>query len=228
MVEEKIPKHVAIIPDGNRRWAKEKGLKAFEGHARSATSEHLSRLFNEAEKLGVEYLSFWGFSTENWNRGKIEIKILFDLLRKNVEGFKKDVEVRGIKFRILGRRDRLPGDLVKGYEEIENDSKDNKGLNVQLLLDYGGRDEILRAVNKLPRGDISEYDFGKALDSLGIPDVDLIIRTSGEKRLSGFMLWQGIYAELYFEEKNFPDFYEADLRKAIEDFGKRKRRFGGD
>ncbi len=226
---EKVPVHIAIIPDGNRRWAKARGLKPWEGHYKSGSYNNLIVLFREAKRLGVKCVSLWGFSTENWKRDKKEVSILLNLALKSVMDFGKELHKEKIRFRHIGRKDRIPEKLAREIEKLEKETADYDDFNFQLLLDYGGRDEIVRAVNKLIKEgkEIDESGFSGALDTGGIPDVDLIIRTSGEKRLSGMMPFQGVYSELYFVDKHFPDFGAGDLRGAIEDFGKRKRNFGG-
>jgi len=227
---ENVPKNIAIIPDGNRRWAKGQGLHSEFGHYKAGSIDNILSLLNEADKLGVRYISFWGFSTENWKRSEIEREAIFNLILEIVAVLRKDAISHNFRFRHIGRKDRLPKNLLKALKEIEEDSKDNTGLTVQLCLDYGGKDEIIRAINKILKSGkkrISENDLSSALDTNGIPEVDLIIRTSGEQRTSGFMPYQAGYAELYFTEKHFPDFKKEDLRKAVEWYGDRERRFGG-
>ena len=224
-----LPRHISIIPDGNRRWSVEKGLEKSFGHYRSGSYDNVKALIKESEKLGVKYLSIWGFSTENWKRDIIERKAIFELIIENIRKFRKDEERRKIKFRHVGRKDRLPKELVIEIEALEKETKDNKGLNVQFFLDYGGRDEIARAAKKIADEKIKKIDensFSKYLDTYGIPDPDLIIRTGGEQRLSGMMPFQGVYAELYFIDKYFPDFGPEELREAVEEFSNRQRRFG--
>ncbi len=226
----KIPNHVAIIPDGNRRWAREQGKEPSFGHYTAGSYEHLMSIFKEAQKMKIKYLSIWGFSTENWNRNSAEIKAIFDMIFENVDNFRKDAHKDKIRFRHFGRKDRLPAKLADALENLEEETKNYDDFNVQICLDYGGRDEIIRAVNKMIKSGvkkINEKEFSSYLDTRGIPDVDLIIRTAGEKRISGLMPYQGVYAELYFCNKYFPDFGARDLRKAIKSFGKRVRRFGG-
>lgn len=229
-VKSVTPKHVAIIPDGNRRWAKKKGLTLNAGHKRAASFENMKSLISEAENLGIEYLTFWAFSTENWKRSDKEVKILFGILEKMFDEVSKEIIEKGIKFRHLGRQDRLPKNLVNKLVDLEYNTKDNESFCLQLCLDYGGRDEILRAVNKILKSGVSEVgedDIHRHLDSAGVPDPELIIRTSGEKRISGFMPFQSAYAEFYFCDKHFPDFTSEDLRLAVGEFGQRRRRFGG-
>ncbi len=224
-----VPRHIAIIPDGNRRWATEKGLEKSFGHYRSGSYDNIKALIKESEKLGVTYLSIWGFSTENWERDINERKAIFGLIIENIKKFRVDEERGEIRFRHIGRKDRLPKELVIEIKRLEEETKDNKGLNVQFFLDYGGRDEIVRAVKTIADKKIKEIDennFSNYLDTNGIPDPDLIIRTGGEQRLSGMMPFQSVYAELYFTEKYFPDFGPEELREAIEEFSNRQRRFG--
>ena len=187
-------------------------------------------LSNEAKKLGIEYISFWGFSTENWKRDKKEVDIIFKILDNALDEFEEEFLEKKIRFRHFGRKDRISKKLLVKIKKLEEKTKNFKEFNVQLCLDYGGRDELLRTMNKLLKGKkkkIDEQTFSNSLDSQGVPDPDLIIRTSGEQRLSGLMPFQAIYAELYFTKKNFPDFDKKELRKAVKEFGRRKRRFGG-
>jgi len=227
----KVPKHVAIIPDGNRRWAKSRGLDAFYGHYQAGNEQNISELFRETKRLGIKYISFWGFSTENWKRDEREIKEIFDLILNNLSALKKNAHKEGIRFRHIGRRDRLPKKLVSELKKLEKETEKYDSLNVQLCLDYGGRDEIIRAVNKMLKDNVKkvgEKEFASYLDTSGIPDPDLIIRTSGEKRISGLMPFQSVYAELYFTDVRFPEFGSKDLRDAVSEFRNRSRRFGGD
>ena len=175
-------------------------------------------------------MSIWGFSTDNWKRSKQEQEEIFNLISSGAEKFIKDAQKNKIRFRHIGRKDRLPKKLLSLLEKLEEMTKDYTGFSVQLCLDYGGRDEIIRSINKLLKSKtkkIDEKDFEKYLDTNDLPDPDLIIRTSGEKRTSGFMPYQGTYAELYFSDLYFPDFGPKELRKAVKEFGRRNRRFGG-
>ena len=224
-----IPEHVVVIPDGNRRWAKLRRLSPVKGHEKSADFNNLFSLINEARGLGVKYISFWGFSTDNWKRDKEEVDKLFELLNNLTDKLRESAHENKFRFRYFGRDDRIPKNIAKNLRKLEEETKKYDNLNVQLCLDYGGRDELVRAVNKILKSKnkkIDEVGFSKFLDSSGVPDPDLIIRTSGEQRLSGFMPWQTVHSEFYFEKKNFPDFKPADLRRAVADFGRRKRRFG--
>jgi len=221
--------HLAIIPDGNRRWAKSKGLVATEGHRKASSKKHIEELFNEARKLGVKYLSFWGFSTENWNRDKKEIDEIFNLVLNAAKEWRKDIEKNKIRFIHIGRKDRLPKNLSDELAKLEEETRNYSDFFVLICLDYGGRDEILRAVNtilKSGKKEISEDEFKQYLDTKDIPEPDLIIRTGGEMRLSGFLPFQSVYSELYFTKVYFPDFDACELRAAVEDYKKRTRRFG--
>jgi len=225
----KIPVHVAIIPDGNRRWAKNRFLDLTVGYKKASNYNFLFSLFEEARYLGIKVVSIWGFSTENWKRNDEEKKVLFDLILQNIQRARKDSEKNKIRFKHIGRSDRLPKKLLSGLKQLEEETKNYHDFSVLLCLDYGGRDEILRAVNQILRDKkkkINEKEFLDYLDSKNIPDVDLIIRTSGEKRTSGFMPFNSVYSELIFINKFFPSFNKKDLKKAVKEFGKRKRRFG--
>jgi len=227
--EASAPVHIAIIPDGNRRWAKEKGLIGSLGHYKSAGPENIKSLIHEAKRQGVKYLSIWGFSTENWKRDKVEINAIFFLLIKNIADFKREADKNKIRFRHIGRKDRLPKKLIDALHNLEQETQNYREFNVQLCLDYGGRDEMVRAVNRILRSGekkINEETLFKHLDTNTLPDPDLIIRTSGEKRTSGLMPFQAAYAELYFTDVHFPDFDARELRKAIEEYKNRQRRFG--
>ena len=224
-----VPIHVAIIPDGNRRWARAKWKMPFFGHYSAASYDRIESLFAQAKELGVKYLSIWGFSTENWKRNSVEIQSIFDLITKGIEHFKLVAKRHKICFKHIGRKDRLPSSLISALDELEEATKKYDEFHVLLLLDYGGRDEIIRAVNKMLSSgikDVDEESFKLYLDTEEIPDPDLIIRTSGEQRTSGFMPYQSTYAELYFSSKYFPDFSAADLKEAVLQFSGRIRRFG--
>ncbi len=227
---DNIPKHVAIIPDGNRRWAKYRGLAPQFGHYRAGSYSNIESLLKEAKKIGVKYVSIWGFSTDNWKRSENEKKAIFDLILGGVKRFMKFAKENRMKFKHIGRKDRLPRNLIKALEKLEKETSKYKDFTVLLCLDYGGRDELIRAVNKILKSEtkeINEKDFAKFLDSYGMPDPDFIIRTSGENRLSGFMPFQAAYAELYFSKIYFPEFGIEELHKAIREYGRRARRFGG-
>lgn len=229
MTPAKVPKHVAVIPDGNRRWAKNKSLKESYGHYRAGSFENLSSLMKEAQDMGVRYFSIWAFSTENWKRSEEERKAIFDVILKGIKKFEKRFKEEEVRFKHMGRKDRLPRELVKAMDDLEEKTKKFDKFTAIFCLDYGGRNEIIRAVKKIVRDkvkDMGEEKFSKYLDSSEIPDPDLIIRTGGEKRLSGFMAYQSAYSELYFTDVYFPDFDSKELRKAILEYSNRQRRFG--
>lgn len=230
MDSKKIPIHLGIIPDGNRRWAVSKGMNKVDGYSK-VDYEHLEGLLVEAKKYGTKYVSLWFFSTENWKRPKIEVKFLFNHFLKNADKLLAGALKNKMRIMHLGRKDRLPKKVVEMLLHLESETKHFKDFTVLLCIDYGGRDEIVRAFNKALKDcvtDLNEESIKNYLDSGGIPDPDLIIRTSGEKRLSGFMPYQAVYSELYFADVHFPDFTSMHLREAIEDYSKRKRRLGGD
>jgi undecaprenyl diphosphate synthase len=223
-----LPKHVAIIPDGNRRWAKEKGRPTIEGH-RYAAQTTFPNLINELAKLDIKYFTFWALSTENLaGRSKEEREHLFYLIRFFLKNKFKEFKEKGIKLKIIGDSTKLPKDLQKKILKAIKDTKENKKMTVVLGLNYGGRDEIIRSILKIKdqKSKITKESFSKYLDTSGIPDPDLIIRTGGEKRLSGFMLWQSEYSELYFSDLYFPDFTAKELEKTIKNYSQRQRRFG--
>jgi len=222
--------HVAIIPDGNRRWAKAKGLIATQGHREAVRNNRLSSFLQQAKELEIEHVSLWVFSTENWKRPKEEVDKLIALLLEKIGELKEIAQKENIRLNWLGRRDRVSEQLRKDFEQVIEETKNNDSLTFNLCLDYGGRDEIVRAVNKaIAKGEpVTEENFGQFLDTHGLPDPDLIIRTSGERRLSGLFPWQGTYAELFFANKFFPDFSPEDLAQAVNEFKSRQRRFGGD
>jgi undecaprenyl diphosphate synthase len=221
-----LPSHVSIIMDGNRRWAKERGLPGPEGHRQGSIT--LEKLMNYAKKEGLQCLSAWAFSTENWKRSKEEIDFLFTLVRKKMEMWKKKFIKDRVRFYHIGRKDRLPEDIRKVLEETEEATKDFEGLTIALAVDYGGHDETIRTIKKLVDGniEITPENFESNLDTSGLPKIDLIIRTGGEKRLSGYMPWQSEYSELYFSDTYFPDFGPEKLNQAIKDYSSRERRFG--
>ncbi len=228
MINKKIPLHIGIIPDGNRRWAVSKGLENVKGYSK-VDYAHIESLLLEAKKLGSKYVSLWLFSTENWKRPKYEINFLFDHFSKNLDLMLQGSLKNKIRIIHLGRKDRLPKKVVDGLELLESETSKFEDFTALLCMDYGGRDEIIRAVNKMlesGQSNINEDDFKKYLDSSDIPDPDLVIRTSGEKRLSGFMPFQTTYSEFYFTDLHFPDFGVKEFRQAIEDYSKRKRNMG--
>lgn len=228
-----IPKHVAIIMDGNRRWAKKRGLPSQFGHSEGANT--LEKIADVCSELGIEYLTVYAFSTENWKRSADEVDYLMKLLAKNIKDFDKRIKSRDIRFRMIGDINRLNSDLQEGIRAIEERTKDKKGLTVNIAINYGGRAEITYASKKIVEDvkngilkieDIDEDVFARYLQTKDSPDPELIIRTGGESRLSGFLLWQSAYSELYFTEVLWPDFNKEELEKAIIEYNNRKRNFG--
>ena len=228
-----IPKHVAIIMDGNRRWAKKRGLPSQFGHSEGANT--LEKIADVCSELGIEYLTVYAFSTENWKRSADEVDYLMKLLAKNIKDFDKRIKNRDIRFRMIGDINRLNSDLQEGIRAIEERTKDKKGLTVNIAINYGGRAEITYASKKIVEDvkngilkieDIDEDVFARYLQTKDSPDPELIIRTGGESRLSGFLLWQSAYSELYFKEVLWPDFNKEELEKAIIEYNNRKRNFG--
>lgn len=230
----KVPQHVAIILDGNGRWAKKRLMPRNVGHLQG--SKVLEKICKDADEVGIKYLTVYVFSTENWNRSKSEVDGLMKILRNYLKDCVERAAKDNMKVRVLGRRNELDEDILQHIDELEEKSKNNTGLNFQLALNYGARDEIVRAVRKILEEDhknpidpdsFDENTFSKYLDTADIPDPDLIIRTSGEKRMSNFLLWQGAYSEFDFPEVLWPDFNKGKLIEAVERYNKRDRRFGG-
>ena len=230
----KIPAHIAIILDGNGRWAKAKGMPRNYGHAQG--SKNVERICEEAYRMGVKYLTVYAFSTENWNRPKDEVDALMKLLRNYMKTCLKTAAKNDMKVRVIGDKTGLDEDIRNRIAELGEATKDNGGLNFQIALNYGSRDEIVRAVRKVSEDvkegkvkpeDIDEKMFETYLDTHGIPDPDLMIRTSGELRLSNYLLWQLAYTEFYFTDIPWPDFTKEELSKAIEQYNRRDRRYGG-
>jgi len=229
----KLPKHIAIIVDGNRRWARKRGLPDMAGHKQVA-DKIIEPLIYRCLDLGIPYITFWCFSTENWKRGKHFASALFTILRKGLRKGIDKYDQAGMRLNTIGDLSKLPKDLVKVIEEWQEKSKKNKKITVTMALNYGGRDEIVRAVQqvqnsktpKLQNSKITEKEFEKYLDTVGMPDPDLIIRTGGSQRSSGFMLWQSEYSEFYFSDVLMPDFTVKELDRAIKEFSERQRRYG--
>ena len=221
--ELKMPLHVAIILDGNGRWAKSKGMPRNYGHVQGA--KNVEVICEEAYKMGIQYLTVYAFSTENWNRPQDEVDALMKLLRNYMKTCLTTAKKNRMCVRVLGDKTRLDEDIRKRINELEEATKDNDGLHFQIALNYGGRDEILRAVKKtcqkvcdgeLSLEDITQESFGEMLDTHGLPEPDLLIRTCNEQRISNFLLWQLAYTELYFTEVAWPDFSKEELIKAVE------------
>jgi undecaprenyl diphosphate synthase len=221
-----IPKHIAIIMDGNRRWARAHKLPILEGHRRVANVV-LERLVEHAAERGINYITFWAFSTENWNRATDEVRGIMLILKQGLHPFGKRMMEKGVRLVMIGDLTKLEQGLQKGIAEVVEKTKNNNRITLVISLNYGGRDEIVRAIHKIsdPKT-VTETTFFQLLDTKGIPDPDLIIRTGGEQRLSGFLPWQSVYSELYFPPWYMPDFTPERLDEAIEEFNRRQRRFG--
>jgi undecaprenyl diphosphate synthase len=222
----KIPHHLGIILDGNRRWAKERGLSSFEGHRKGL--EKITDVVKWCRKRDIKILTLFVFSTENWNRSKEEVDYLMQLANRAVRNSSKDVSEQGIKVRVIGDKGKLPPFVLRTIEEVEDETKDNKEMTLNFALSYGGRSEIVQAVKKIVASGIAADQVTESLvsENLWTTDLDLIIRTGKEKRISNFLIWQAAYSELFFYEKYWPDFTESDLQAALEDYANRKRRFG--
>ena len=230
---EKIPTHIAIIMDGNGRWAKSQGKERYEGHIEGVVS--VKACIKAARKRGVSYLTLYAFSTENWGRPQAEVNALMELFCKSVTKETPELIEQGVRVRFIGRRDRFSEEVRERLLHIEESTKGSDKLTLVLAFDYSSRDEMLRATRavaeKVERGELSaeainESTIASHLDTAGMPDPDLIIRTSGECRLSNFMLWQASYAEMYFPQTMWPDFREEAFDLALEEYAKRERRYG--
>lgn len=233
MVEGNIPTHIGMIMDGNRRWAREKGLEIKQGHKQGAKT--LENIVRYAKTVGVKYISVFAFSTENWKRSQEEVGTLMMLLKSYLDDYGKRADTENIRIKVLGDITAVNEGLQKSIRKAEERTRDNNGIVLSILFNYGGRADILRATKdiakrvkegKLSIDDITEDIFSDSLYTEGMPDPDLVIRTSGEMRTSGFLTWQTSYSELLFLEKYWPDFSEEDLDNCIKEFQKRKRNFG--
>lgn len=229
-----LPKHIAIIMDGNRRWAKKRGLDAKTGHKQGADT--LENIVKFANKLGISYLTVYAFSTENWKRTEEEVGALMLLLQNYLENFLQRVDTENVKIRVLGDITKLPKGLQKSIQKCVAKTKENTGLVLNIAFNYGGRDEIVKAVQQIARKvqegklkpeEIQENTVEKELYTAGQPDPDLLIRTSDEMRTSNFLPWQLVYSEFLFMDKYWPDFTGEDLLEAIAIYQKRNRKFGG-
>lgn len=230
----KVPQHIAIILDGNGRWAKAKGMPRNYGHAQG--SKNVERICEEAWRMGIKYLTVYAFSTENWSRPEGEVAALMTLLRNYMKTCLKTAAKNDMKIRVIGDIEPLDKDIKNRIRELEAATVNNGGLNFTIALNYGSRDEMTRAARKMAKDcaegkldpeQIDESVFESYLDTHGIPDPDLMIRTSGEQRLSNYLLWQLAYSEFYFTDVPWPDFTKEELAKAIEEYNHRHRRFGG-
>ncbi len=225
-IKTSVPTHIAVIMDGNRRWARERGLGPVEGH-RKVAEETLEPLIEHAAKRGVKYMTFWAFSTENWNRSETEITGIMSIFRHVIAKRWQRLHEKGVRIRVIGDLSRFPEDIQESLRKVVEQSKHNTKITTIFALNYGGRDEIIRAVNKL-RGQsvVTEKMLEEQLDTAGIPDPEFVVRTGGELRLSGFLLWQIEYAELAFPVWYMPDFSPEKLDELLEEYQNRRRRFG--
>lgn len=230
----KVPQHIAIILDGNGRWARTKGMPRNYGHAQG--SKNVERICEEAWRMGIKYLTVYAFSTENWSRPDSEVAALMGLLRNYMKTCLKTAAKNDMKIRVIGDIAPLDEDIKNRIQELEAATVNNGGLNFTIALNYGSRDELVRAARKMAADcvdgklepeKINETVFESYLDTHDIPDPDLLIRTSGEQRLSNYLLWQLAYSEFYFTDVPWPDFTKEELEKAIEEYNHRHRRFGG-
>lgn len=231
--KENLPKHIAIIMDGNRRWAKAKGKPAGFGHKEGA--KVLEKIVRYANKIGIEHITVYAFSTENWKRAKEEVSTLMALFQSYLDDYSKRADSENIKVKIIGNRKGLSAKMISSIEKCMERTKNNTGIVFNIALNYGGREELLNVTHQIAEDvkkgilqpeKITEKDIEKYLYTKGQPDPDLLIRTSGEKRLSNFLPWQLSYSEFLFIDKNWPDFTEEDLNYAIEEYQKRTRKFG--
>ena len=232
-MDELLPKHIAIIMDGNRRWARQRNLPVKLGHKEGA--ETLKKVVRYANKRGIEYITVYAFSTENWKREKEEVDSLMSLLEYYLDQFSKEADTENIVIKVIGRRKELSEKLLKKIDEVVEGTKNNTGIVFTIALNYGGRDELTTAIkaiaedaknNKLNIDEIDEKLISEYLYTKNMPDPDLMIRTSGELRTSNFLPWQLVYSEFLFLDKLWPEFSEEDLEDAIQVFSKRNRKFG--
>ena len=230
----KIPQHVAVILDGNGRWAKQRHMPRTYGH--KVGSKVVEDMLTVVDDLGVKYFTVYAFSTENWKRSTEEVSTLITILRTYLKDCVKKSMKNNVRCRVIGRREELSADIIESIENLEQKTKNNTGLQFTIAINYGGRDEITRAVRKLATKvsnhelapeDITEEMISKNLDTWELPDPDLLIRTSGEQRLSNYLPWQLAYTEIYFTDVHWPDFNKEELIRAFEKYNKRERRFGG-
>lgn len=229
----RIPKHVAIIMDGNRRWAKKNGLSAVGGH-NFVVDQVIEPLIERCGELGIEYLTLWAFSTENWKRDPVELSGIMALFKRGIMEKIEGLIEKGARLRFIGDLSKFDSDLQKGMEDAREKSQQNTKINVTFALNYGGRDEIIRSIKRMISGEKLKVESGKwgreqvekYLDTAGMPDPDLIIRTGGEQRLSGFMMWQSEYSEFYFTDTLMPDLSAEKFDLAIEEYQARQRRYG--
>lgn len=223
-----VPQHIAVIMDGNRRWAKEHGLPSFAGH-KKVSDDVLEPLIEHAADCGVKFITFWAWSTENWGRTQTEVKGIMDLFREVIAKKWKRLQEKGVRILTIGDLSKFPGDIQQSIKKVIEDTKDNTRITTIFALNYGGRDEIIRAIHMVKREQLQSVtvdDFSSLLDTRGIPDPEMIIRTGGEQRLSGFMLWQSEYSELFFPSWYMPEFSPKKLDELLIQYRQRTRRFG--
>ena len=232
--DRNIPQHVAIIMDGNGRWAKKRGLPRTAGHYQGA--KVVEQILEDADHMGIRYLTVYAFSTENWSRPQAEVKTLMNLLRTYMKTSLAKCAKNNVRIRVIGDKTRLDADLQEAIRNLEQDTRNNTGISFQIAINYGGRDELRRAAAPIARQvqdgllrpeEITEETISDHLDTAGIPDPDLLIRTSGEERISNFLIWQCAYTEYYFTDVTWPDFNKEELERAVEAYRHRERRMGG-
>lgn len=232
--ERNIPQHVAIIMDGNGRWAKKRGLPRTAGHYQGA--KVVEQILEDADHMGIRYLTVYAFSTENWSRPQAEVKTLMNLLRTYMKTSLAKCAKNNVRIRVIGDKTRLDADLQEAIRNLEQDTRNNIGIGFQIAINYGGRDELRRAAAQIAQQvqegvlrpeEITEETISDHLDTAGIPDPDLLIRTSGEERISNFLIWQCAYTEYYFTDVTWPDFNKEELEKAVDAYRHRERRMGG-
>ena len=233
MQTSNLPNHIAIIMDGNRRWARQRNLDIKLGHKEGAKT--LEKIVRYAKKVGIKYITVYAFSTENWKRSEEEVGALMLLLQAYLDSYEKRADTEGIKVKVLGDISVLPAGMQNSINKLEKRTKDNIEINFNIALNYGGRDEIVKAIRKIAEkvkndeisiDEINEELISNNLYTSGMPDPDVVVRTSGEMRTSNFLPWQIVYSEFIFVDKNWPDFNEEDLDKVIEEYQKRNRKFG--
>lgn len=223
---QNIPQHLGIILDGNRRWAKEKGLPSFEGHRRGL--ETVKKVINYCKKRGVKALTLFVFSTENWKRAEKEVNFLMRLTKKALTNDFEKLGSEGVRIKVIGQKTKLPEDLQKDIKDVEKLTQNNREMTLNLALSYGGRAEIVEAIKKIVKQKINPEKITEDVikNNLWTSDVDLVIRTGKEQRISNFLIWQSAYSEFYFCPKFWPDFTQKDLDKAFTEYARRQRRFG--
>ena len=234
MEDMMVPAHVAVILDGNGRWAKKRGLPRSMGHREGCKT--VEKTVELAARMGIQYLTVYGFSTENWKRSSEEVGALMQLFRYYMVRLLKIAKANNVRVKMIGERSRFDQDIIEGINRLEDETRENTGLTFVIAVNYGGRDEITRAVKRLAADcqegklnpqDITEQTIEACLDTAGIPDPDLLIRTSGEIRLSNYLLWQCAYTEIYVTDCLWPDFDQEELEKAVAAYNRRERRYGG-